>query len=84
MDTAALREREMIGEAEKKASGIVKRAEEDAALEKKRAEEDIRRHIVEVSTMVSEKVLEREMTDADHEKLIDSFIENIGDENEAD
>lgn len=84
VDTAAQREREMIGEAQKKASGIVKKAEEDAILEKKKAEDDIRRYIVEVSTLVSEKVLEREMTGTDHEKLIDSFIDNIGDENEAD
>ena len=84
VDTAALREREMMDEAQKKAYGIVKRAEEDAVLEKKKAEEDIRRYIVEVSTLVSEKVLEREMTDADHEKLIDNFIDSIGDTNEAD
>ncbi len=78
VDVAKAREKEIIDDANEKARGIIKRAEADAVLEKKRAREDIKKEIVEVSTLLSEKMLEREISADDHEKLIDSFIDNIG------
>ena len=83
VETASAREKEMIDEAKAKAERIVKKAEADAILERKKAEADIRREIVEVSALVSEKMLKREMSDDDHKKLIDSFIEDIGGGNET-
>jgi len=83
VDTAASREKEIVDGANERARGIIKRAEADAALEKKRARDDIKREIVEVSTLLSEKMLEREVSADDHKKLIDSFIDNIGGDDEA-
>jgi len=83
VERATERERAIIDEANERAAGIIKRAEETAALERKKAEEDIKREIVEVSTLLSEKMLEREVSADDHRQLIDSFIEGIGSENEA-
>ncbi len=79
---AHARENEIIDDAKRKADGIIRKAEEDAALEIKKAEESIKQEIVEVSTKLAEKLLEREISADDHKNFIDSFIENIGDEND--
>lgn len=77
---AKSREKEILADAKEKAQGIVRRAESDAALELKKAEDSIKREIVEVSSMLTEKVLEREVSKEDHKRLIDSFIEGMGEE----
>ena len=82
-DTALRREKEILDEAKKKAEDIVNRAKEDAELEMKKAEDSIKKEIVEVSSLLTENLLEREMSLDDHKKLIDSFTEKIGDENDA-
>ena len=84
VDLATEREKEIIAQAKARAEGIVRQAENDASLERKKAEEGIKREIVEVSSLLTEKMLEREVSLADHKRFIDSFIEGIGDENAAD
>ena len=79
VDTANQREKEMLAAAKQKADGIVRQAEADALLERKKSEEGIKKEIVEVSSLLTEKMLEREVTLDDHQKLIDSFIDQIGD-----
>ncbi len=79
---AHTRENEIIDDAKRRADGILRKAEEDAALEIKKAEESIKQEIVEVSTKLAEKLLEREISADDHKNFIDSFIENMGDEND--
>ena len=84
VDIASEREKEIIAEAREKADGIVRQAENDAVLERKKAEDSIRKEIVEVSSLLTEKMLEREVSEADHQHFIDSFIESIGDGNDSD
>lgn len=84
VDVANEREKEIIDEAKMKADGIIRQAQNDAVLERKKAEDSIKREIVEVSSLLTEKMLEREVSVDDHKKFIDSFIEGIGDENDAD
>lgn len=83
VDIASEREREILEDAKEKADGIIRRAEADAILEKKKAEDAIRREIVEVSSALTEKMLEREISTDDHKQLIDSFIESIGEDDET-
>ena len=78
------REKEIISNAKEKADGIVRRAENEAELERKKAEDAVKKEIVEVSSILTEKVLEREVSAADHQHFIDSFIESIGEDNGAD
>ena len=78
------REKEIIAEAKIKADGIIRQAENDALLERKKAEDAVKKEIVEVSSLLTEKVLEREVSAEDHQRFIDSFIESIGDENDTD
>ncbi len=70
----------IVSKAKDQADGIIRQAENQAQLEMKKAEEDIKREIVEVSTALANKLLEREINPEDHRGLIDSFIEKIGDE----
>ena len=67
----------LVAQAKDKAADILRRAEADAALEHKKAEQAIRVEIVEVSTQLAEKMLEREIRVADHQGMIDSFLEDI-------
>lgn len=78
------REKEIIAEAKSKADGIIRQAENEAVLERKKAEDAVKKEIVEVSSLLTEKVLEREVSAQDHQRFIDSFIESIGDENDSD
>ncbi len=70
----------IVASAKERADDIVSQAKSDAELEKKRAQSEIKHEITEVSTLLSEKILEREINKEDHRKLIDSFIENLGDD----
>ena len=51
-------------------------------LEKERARAEIRSEIVDVSTVLAEKLLEREVNADDHRVLVDAFIDTMGDDNE--
>ena len=84
VDIANEREKEIIDSAKTKADGIIRQAQDNAVLERKKAEDSIKREIVEVSSVLTEKILEREVSADDHKSFIDSFIESIGDENDAD
>ena len=81
--TATHRKKEILAEADEEAEGVLRRAKEEAALEKENARAEIRREIVELSTTVAEKVLDRETNSSDHEKLVDSFIEQLGEDHET-
>ena len=83
-DIATEREQEIVAAAKTKADGIDRQAQEEAALERRKAEEGIRKEIVEVSSALAEKLLEREVSADDHRRLIDTFIDEIGDGYDAD
>ncbi len=76
---AARRGDEIVAEAKEKADSIIRQAQNEASLERKKATEGIKKEIADVSALLSEKLLEREINTDDHRKLIDSFINNIGD-----
>ena len=77
--TANRRGEKIVAEAREKAAGIVRQGELEAEMEKKKAQESIRRDITEVSAALAEQLLGREMTSRDHDALIDSFLQGIGD-----
>lgn len=79
-DTAKMRGDKIVEDARATADGIIRQAELDAELQRKKADEKIKEQIVDVSTALAEKMLEREINADDHKTLIDDFINNIGDE----
>ncbi len=81
-EQAKFRSDAMLEEAHQKAEALVQMAQTQAQLERRKAQEGIKREIVEVSGMLTEKMLEREINTEDHRKLIDSFIDQIGESDE--
>lgn len=82
--TAKYRAAQIVDEANAKADVIARRAEAEAALTRKNAEEGIKREIVEVSSAIAERMLEREINAEDHRAIIDSFIGEIGEDDGGD
>ena len=79
---ASRRSDAIIAEAKDKADGIMRNAENEAELQRLKAEDDIKNDIVDLSAARTEKLLSREINSDDHKAFIDSFIEDIGGENE--
>ncbi len=78
-ESAQKRGDEIVADAKDKADGIVKRAEEEAELTRKKARDGMKTEIASVAAALSEMLLEREINTEDHKKLIDSVIDNLGD-----
>ena len=68
----------IVASAHERADSIVRQAQTQAELELKKAEDSMKTQIVDVSTELTEKLLSREINADDHRKLIDSFIDGIG------
>ena len=68
----------IIADAREKATALRRQAEADAVLERKKAEDEIRKEIADVSTQLTGKLLQREITEEDHRNLINSFLQEIG------
>ena len=79
---ATRRKEKILAEARDEADSIIRQAKTNAELEMKKAESDIKTQIVDVSFELSKKIIEREIKEEDHHKLIDSFITQIGDGDE--
>ena len=75
--TAEFRSGEIIAEARERASEIRRQAETDALLERKKAEDEMKHEIADVSTQLTGKLLQREINEEDHRRLIDSFLNDL-------
>ena len=76
--TAALRGEEIIQDAQRTAVQIKQKAEADIAQEKKKAINDAKNEISEMALAIAGKVVGRELNAEDQSKLVDSFIEELG------
>ena len=72
------REEEIIRQANAEASAIMDKAAADIAMEKKKAINDAKDEISGIAMAIAEKVVGRELNEADQSNLIDSFIEGLG------
>ena len=78
--TAVQRGEQIISDAQKTAVAMKQRAEAEIAQEKKRALNDAKNEISEIAMAIAGKVVGRELTAADHAKMVDSFIDELGGE----
>ncbi len=78
--TASAQSEEIIRNAEEQAVMIKAKAEKDISLEKRKAVNEIKDEIGGMAMEIAGKVIEREISAEDHEKLIDEFIANVGEE----
>lgn len=77
--TAAIQSEEMLKEASAQVAAIKAKAEKDIAQEKRKAVNEIRSEIGDMAVEIAGKVIEREICEEDHERLINDFISNVGD-----
>ena len=73
------REEEILRKANADAAAIMDKASADIAQEKKKAINDAKNEISGLAMAIAGKVVERELIEADQAKLIDSFIDGLGD-----
>ena len=76
--TATARSEEIIGQAQQTAAQIKQKAASDIELEKKKAINDAKNEISGIAMAIAGKVVQRELSAADQEQLIDSFIDELG------
>lgn len=69
---------EIISEAKSEAKSIMDKAHNEIEREKKRAVNQIKDEITDIAFGVASKVVEKEITPDDNEKLIEDFINDVG------
>ena len=75
--TAAVQSEEMLKEASQ-VTAMKEKAEKDIAQERRKAVNGIKGEIGGMAVEIAGKVIEREINEEDHTKLINDFIENVG------
>ena len=78
--TASIQSEEILKDAASQAAAIKAKAESDIAQERRKAVNEIKGEIGGMAVEIAGKVIEREISEADHAKLIDDFIANVGEE----
>lgn len=73
------REEEIVRQANAEAGAILEKANADIAMEKKKALNDAKDEISEIAMAIAVKVVGRELDAADQSKLVDEFIDGLGD-----
>ncbi len=69
----------MLREAQAQAARTLKRADEQIELEKKQARNELKNEVSDMAVQIAGAVLARDVKPAEHEALIDSFIDGLGD-----
>ncbi len=77
--TAKLKEEEIIKKAKAEAAAAIKRADEQIAMERRQALNDIKNDVSDIAIDIAATVLERDINKEEHAKMIDTFIEQLGD-----
>ena len=76
--SADLQSEKILADAKADADSMRAKALTDIEQEKKKAVNDMKSEIGSVAMEIAGKVIEREINEEDHRKLIDEFIENVG------
>ena len=69
---------QVIREAEAEAVNIRSRAEQDIRQERRKALNEVKSEIGSIAMDIAGKVVEKEIREEDHQKLISEFIDNVG------
>ena len=68
----------MLYESREKADQIIRKAKADIERDRREARETIKKEIVDVSQVISEQIIGREINMDDHRDLIDNAIDRMG------
>lgn len=72
------REEEIILQANARATALLDKANADIAQEKKKALNDAKNEISDMALAIASKVVDRELNGADQRKLVEQFIDELG------
>jgi F-type H+-transporting ATPase subunit b len=76
---ATLQSEAIVKEAQTQAAAMKQKADADIAQEKVKAFNEMKDEIGGIAMEIAGKVIEREISEADHQRLIEEIIENVGD-----
>lgn len=79
---ARLKEEEILKAAREEATATIKRADAQIAMERRQALNDIKNEVSGIAIEIAGAVLERDINEKEHEAMIDSFIEQLGEEDD--
>lgn len=77
---ASLKGEAILSEAKREASAAVDKAHREIEQEKQQAVREIKDDIASIAVSIAEKVIEKDINKGDYERLVEDFIEGIGDE----
>jgi len=69
---------EIIDDAKKESNIIMERTRVEIEREKQKAESEIKKQVIDLSLILSEKALEKHIDEAEHRRLIEDFIFKVG------
>lgn len=69
---------ELIEEAKHEVALIMERAKIEIEREKQKAESEVKKQVIDLSLILSEKVLEEHIDEKGHRQLIEDFISKVG------
>lgn len=75
---ATARSEEILKESSEQAANMIKKAEANIEMERKKARNEIKDELASLSVLIASKVVERDITEADHERFIEDFIDKVG------
>lgn len=78
VERGRLREEEIIRQANAEAGAIMEKANAAIAQKKKKAVNDAKNEISDMAMSIAEKIVGRELTGVDQNKLVDEFIDELG------
>lgn len=73
------REEEIIQQANQQAQAMLDKANADIQQEKKKALNDAKDEISDLAMAIASKVVDRELNQQDHQRLVNEFIDQLGD-----
>ena len=80
MDNARAQSEALISSAQAEAAAMKQKAEADIELARRKAVNEMKGEISELAVSIASKVVSKDLTAEDHERLIEQFIEDLGDE----
>lgn len=78
VENASERSDSIVKEAEKEASGIMERAQKSIEAQKEAAFEELKGDVSSMAVDIAKKIIERDISEKDHEELINKALEGLG------
>ena len=73
-----MRSEEILAEASRQATDMKKKAEQSIEQERKKAMNEIKDEIAGLSVMIASKIVEKDISEDDHKRMIEDFIDKVG------